>query len=93
LWKPALQHAIDESSEMIVLWSQKLKGDATSVAHQEINRMQGLVQQPGSQRRFIPVLLDDSSFENHWALGPAPPSTAIPPTIGSRSPILRSLRT
>jgi len=70
LWKPALEQAIDESSEMIVLWSQKLKCDATSVAHQEIHRMQGLVQQAGSQRRFIPVLLDDSSFEKHWALGP-----------------------
>lgn len=68
-WRPELQVAIQRSADMIVMWSQKLRGDATSVAHQEINLMKQLMDQ-GSNRRFIPVFLDDAPIANYWPLAP-----------------------
>ena len=61
-WRPELENAIKQSSHMVVLWSQALMKDATSVAHQEINTMNALIK-GGGRQRFVPVLLDDAPID------------------------------
>jgi hypothetical protein len=68
-WRPELEAAIRQSTDMVVLWSEALMRDATSVAHQEINFMQQLVRERGSGR-FIPILLDDAPVDRYWPLAP-----------------------
>lgn len=68
-WLPELEHAIKESDSMIVMWSQALKGDAASVAHQEIGTMYNLIKAGGKQR-FIPIFLDDASSDKYLPLAP-----------------------
>src|SRR4051812_17065236 len=66
---PELENAIKQSHFMIVMWSQALKSDAASVAHQEIHLMNDLIKAGGTQR-FIPVALDDAPIDRYLPLAP-----------------------
>jgi hypothetical protein len=68
-WRPELEIAIKQSDHMVVLWSQSLMKDATSVAHQEINTMNSLIK-AGGRQRFVPMLLDDASIDKYEPLAP-----------------------
>src|SRR5262245_9501003 len=55
-WRPELGAAIENSSDMVVLWSKELGRNASAVAHREIALMEKLRSQDPT-RRFIPILL------------------------------------
>jgi hypothetical protein len=70
-WSNSIENGILSSQMMIVLWSKLVQDNyATSVVQEEIEQMNNLVKNDQSGRRkFITVLLDGTSVDNHPKLG------------------------
>jgi hypothetical protein len=70
-WSNSIENGIRSSKMMIVLWSKQVQDNyATSVVQEEIEQMNTLIKNDQTgQRKFITVLLDGTSVDNHPKLG------------------------
>jgi hypothetical protein len=70
-WSNSIENGIRSSKMMIVLWSKLVHDNyATSVVQEEIEQMNTLIKNDQTgQRKFITVLLDGTSVDNHPKLG------------------------
>lgn len=65
VWSEEIRNGIRASRSMIVLWSNLIATDATTVVLHEINEMKALLQNDETgQRRFVPVNLDGTALNN-----------------------------
>lgn len=60
-WREEIRIGIRDSKKMIVLWSELIQKNSSSVVHDEIREMQKLIDED-SNRKFVPVNLDGTEL-------------------------------
>jgi hypothetical protein len=84
-WDDEIKAAIGESTTMVVLWSNKLHSDATSVAHREMQWMEQVIDKDKT-RRFITLLLDNAQIDRSPILGAYQAETSLKDLYASAGP-------